>query len=164
MNESSMHRDPSRLESIVASDLSALLENVSIGSALKVEPSANLLFALELYIPQLLSRRYSEWKKESLDGFFLANARKIGSETAEFAGLCILISDQTVTPVLIRLTLTSSRDSIAAYQVFLGEPGGGHLGISGPPCTSPHAQRLLDTVSARLNNIRWSYAITSDSM
>jgi hypothetical protein len=163
MSGTSMHQDPSRLESIVASDLSALLENASVGSALKVEPSANLLFALELYIPQLLSRRYSEWEYESLDGFFLASARKIGSETAEFAGLCILISDQTVTPVFIRLTLNSSRDSIASYQVFLGEPGGGHLGISGPPCNSPHAHRLLETVSARLNNIRWSYSITSDT-
>jgi hypothetical protein len=162
MNESSSDRDTSSLEAKVSSELSAVLEEISVESVLGLEPSADLFYLLELYIPQLLSRRYSEWKKESLDGFFLANARKIGSETAEFAGLCILISDQTVTPVLIRLTLTSSRDSIAAYQVFLGEPGGGHLGISGPPCNSPHAQRLLDTVSARLNNIRWSYAITSD--
>ncbi len=164
MNESSSDRDTSSLEAKVASELSAILEEISVESALGLEPSADLFYLLELYIPQLLSRRYSEWKKESLDGFFLANARKIGSETAEFVGLCILISDQTVTPVLIRLTLTSLRDSIAAYQVFLGEPGGGHLGISGPPCNSPHAQRLLDTVSARLNNIRWSYAITSDAV
>jgi hypothetical protein len=164
MNGSSTHRDPSRLESIVASELNALMEKTPVGLTLMVEPSANLLYLLELYIPQLLSHRYPEWEYESLDGFFLAEAQRIESETAEFTGLCILISDQTVTPVLIRLTLSSSRDSIAAYQVFLGEVGGGQLGISGPPCNSPHAQRLLDTVSARLNNIRWSYAITSDAV
>jgi hypothetical protein len=156
MNGSSMHRDTSSLEAKVASELSAFLEKTSIESTLKVEPSADLLYLLELYIPQLLSRHYPEWEKESLDGFFLANARRIGSETAEFAGLCILISDQSVAPVFTRLALTSSHDSIASYQVFLGEPGGGHLGISGPPCNSPQAQRLLETVGARLNNIRWS--------
>ena len=164
MNGISMNKDPSSLEAIVASELSAILEKASVESAIKVEPSAPFFYALELYIPQLLSRHYSEWEEESLDGFFITNARKIESETAEFFGLCILISDQTLTPVFIRLTLTSSRNSIASYQVFLGEPGGGHLGISGPVCNSPHAQRLLETVTKRLDNICWSYAITSDAV
>jgi hypothetical protein len=163
MNGANMYRELSRLEAIVASELNALIKNISVGSTLNVEPSANLLSALELYIPQLLSRQYSEWEKESLDGFFLANAQKIGSESAEFSGLCILISDQTVTPVFIGLALTKSRDSIASYQVFLGEPGGGRLGISGPPCNSANSHRLLETINARLSNIHWSYVITNET-
>jgi hypothetical protein len=159
-----MYQEPSSLETIVVSELSALLENTSVGSALKVEPSANLLSALERYIPQLLSREYPEWEYESLDGFLLSNAQKIGSETAEFSGLCILIDDQTVTSVFIRLALNANHNSIASYQVFLGESGGGHLGISGPPYNSPKTHRLLDTIGARLNNICWLYKITNDTV
>jgi hypothetical protein len=161
-NEFTVHQDTSSLEAKVASELGSLLDKTSVASVLKVEPSTDLLYLLELYIPQLLLRHYPEWEKESLDGFLLANARRIGTETAEFAGLCILISDQTVTPFLIRLAVTSSRDSIESYRVFLGESGGGHLGISGPPCNSPDAQKMLENFSTHLGNIHWLYTITSD--
>ncbi|GMA16509.1 hypothetical protein E5F05_13865 [Deinococcus metallilatus] len=165
MNGSGTYRSSSSLslEAKVASQLSVYLEETSVDSEFKVEPSADLSYLLELYIPQLLSHSYSEWERESLDGVFLTSARKTGLGTAELIGMCILISDQTVTPFFIRLVLASSRDSVASYQVLLGEPGGGRLGISGPPCKSPDAQRLLETVGTRLNNIRWSYATTSDT-
>jgi hypothetical protein len=91
-----------RLEAIVASELNVLLEKNSVGSPLKIESSDALLSSLEYYIPQLLSRYYPEWENESLDGFFLANAQRLDLETAEFVGVCILMSDQNVTPVFIR--------------------------------------------------------------
>jgi hypothetical protein len=150
------------LDSNITHELNTLLDGVPIGSAFQVDPSADLLYLLELYIPRLLSLRYPKWEGESLDGFFLVHTRKIGIETAELAGLCILISDQTLTPVLIRLSLSSSRDSIATYEVLLGEAGGGRLGISGPTCNSWRAQKLLDNIGGRLNDIRWSYTIASD--
>jgi hypothetical protein len=157
-----MNQNSLALESTVARELNALLEGIPVGSVFQVDPSASLLSSLEFYIPKLLSPLYPEWEHESLDGFFLTHARKIGAEAAEFAGLCILISDQTMTPVLIRFSLSSSRDSIDTYQVFLGESGGGRLGISGPPCNSPRAQKLLDNIGGRIENIRWSYITTSD--
>ncbi len=162
MNEVNSKRNILGLEAKIASELSALLEKSSVESKLEVKSSDDILYLLELYIPRLFSRKYLEWEYESLDGFLLANARKIRSDTAELAGLCILISDQTVTPVFIRLALTPSHDSLASYQVFLGEPGSGPLGISGPPYNSPHAHKLLGTIIARLNNICWSFAVTSD--
>lgn len=162
MSEVNSKLDILALEVKIASELSALLEKNPVESKLELNSSADILYMLELYIPRLLSRKYPEWEYESLDGFFLANAQKIGLDTAELAGLCILISDQTVTPVFIRLALTSLRDSLASYQVFLGEPGGGSLKISGPPCNTPRAQKLLETFDARLDNICWSYAIKRD--
>ena len=150
------------LKAKIASELNDLLKNIPVDSEFPIEPSDDLLYALELYIPPLLSSYYPKWESESLDGFFITNARKTGVGSAELAGLCILMSDQTLTPVLIRLVLTSSCNSVASYQVFLGEAGGGHLGISGPSCNTSRAQKLLDNVGARLDYIRWSYTITSD--
>ncbi len=160
MDVSNFHQNVLRLESIVASDLNALLEKNAVGTALNVEPSADLLSSLEYYIPLLLSRHYSKWESESLDGILLASAQRIDSQTAEFAGVCILMSDQTVTPVFIRLTLGALCDSISSYQVFLGESGGGRLGISHP---LSKAQELLMTIIARQKTIEWSYIVGNES-
>jgi hypothetical protein len=152
------------LETKVALELSGLLEPVLVGQALNVEPSSDLLYLLELYVPQMLSDSFPEWKQESLDGFFLASARKVSSNAAELVGLCILMSDQTVTPILMHLALAESHNSLASFQVFLGEPGGGHLRVSGPPCNSQRAHKLLDNLFARLDVICWSYTITNDAL
>lgn len=157
-----MDRIPSTLEIQVASELSAFLDRTMPESISMSEPYIDLFRSLDYYIPQLLSSHYPEWEYEGLDGFYFANIQKIGSEIAEFTGLCILIDDQTVTPVFIRLELASSGASIASYQVFLGEPGEGRLRISGPPCYSAGAQKLLDKVSMRLNSIQWSYRVGSE--
>ncbi len=156
MNGFDIHQNTLRLEAIVASELSVLLEQHSVGSALNVEPSAGLLASLELYIPSLLSRYYPEWKNETLDGFFLETAQRIDSITAEFIGVCILMSDQTLTPIFISLTLSTLHNSIASYRVFLGELGSGHLGISRP------REKVLMTTVARLKNIKWSYRIGNE--
>jgi hypothetical protein len=97
--------------------------------------------------------------KRKFGRIFFANAQKINLETAEFVGVCILMSDQNVTPIFISLTLSASRDSIAAYRVFLGESGG-RLGISH---NLANTQKLLMTMSARLKNIEWSYVIGNDA-
>jgi hypothetical protein len=164
MNGYNMKQEQLSLDTKIALELSVLLEKGSDGSVLNVNPSSDLLLLLELYIPQLLSLKYPKWREESLDGFLLTKAQKIASGIAEFAGLCILISDQTVTPFFTRLTLDSPHDSILSYQVFLGESGGGHLGISGPPCNSPRAEKLLQTLSARLDTIHWLYTTTKNEM
>lgn len=154
----------SGLEAKVASELRIYLEKIPVGSEFKVEPSADLCYVLELYVPKLLSNYYPEWANESLDGFLVANARKITEITVEICGLCILISDQSVTPFFICFTLNSLYDSIASYRILLGEPGGGRLGISGPPCNSPRAQKMLENVNTHSNIIQWSYTIVSEEI
>ena len=157
-----MDQNISSMEAKVASELSFFLEHVTEEAEFTVEPSAEICNILELYIPEQLSHHYSEWTSESLDGFFVVSARKIGLKTAELAGLCILMSDQTLTPFFIRLALTSSHDSIASYQVYLGEPGGGRLGISGSPYGTSPANKFIANIIPRLDYIKWSYTIKSD--
>jgi hypothetical protein len=150
------------LESQLASELRELVRRVPIGSQFTVPPSVDLCSSLELFLPELLRRRYPEWVKESLDGIFVARARKTGPAAVQLVGTCILISDQTVTPFLVDLELSSMADSVAAFRVLLGEPGGGPLGISGPKCNSSDAKRLLATLTDRLDGVAWSYMVASD--
>ena len=159
--EPNNHGIPQRLEPQLASELKALLAGVPVGSEFAVAPSSDLCYSLELFIPRVLSGRHSEWEKESLDGVFVARARKTGLAAAELAGTCILISDQTVTPLLTELTLCPSGECIKFFRVRLGEAGGGRLGISGPGCNSREARELLATVTTRLTSIAWAYDVAN---
>jgi hypothetical protein len=152
----------SSLETIVAHQLSTLLDKSATGLAIDLTPYPELFDSLERFIPHLLSLRYPEWEWESLDGLYTVMAQRLDSETAEFAGMCILISDQTITPFFIRLTLTTLHDSIASYRVSLGESGSGRLGISGPPCNTHGASKILANIGARLDKIRWVYRVESE--
>lgn len=163
MNKPGVQQSSSSLEVKIASELRPYLEQTVVGSSFKVEPSSDLCYLLELYIPQLLSSKYSEWESETLDGIFFASLHKAGARVAKGGGLCILMSDQTMIPFFVQLTLSSSYDSITSYRVFLGELGGGSLGISGQPCSLSRRQKLLEDVGARLEGIRWSYSATSDA-
>lgn len=150
-----------RLEVRIASELKALLAGVSIGSEFAVAPSSVFCYSLELFLPTVLGSHYPEWKNESLDGIFVARARKTGPAAAELVGTCILISDQTVTPLHVELALPPSGECIGSLLVRIGEAGGGRLGISGPSCNSRDARELLATLVTRLPNIAWSYEVAS---
>jgi len=161
MKEPDGRRVAPSLEAHVASELSALLAGIPVGSEFTVVPSASLCFSLELFLSQLLCRSHSEWRGESLDGIFVARARKTGPLAAQLAGTCILISDQTVTPFSIELASSPSGDSLASYRVCVGVPGTGRLGISGPGCNTHAAAKLLAGITTRLDRIDWSYTIVS---
>lgn len=161
MNERDRHEVTARLEAKLASALRELLAGVAVGAEVNVDPSADFCSSLEVVLPRLLRLRHSEWAKESLDGVFVALARKTGPAALQLAGTCILITDQTVTPLLVDLVLSSFGESIESIRVRLGEPGGGPLGISGPDCNSQAAEHLLATLTTRLDEILWSYEIAS---
>src|SRR5262249_11113626 len=101
-----------RLGAQIAFELKTLLTKVPVGANFTVSPSANFCYLLELFLPHLLSRHFPEWETESLDGIFVADALKKSHVSAQFAGTCILITDQTVAPFLVYLALTPSGESI----------------------------------------------------
>lgn len=150
----------------LASELHDLMQGLPVGAQFTVPPSADICYSLELFIPGVLRQRYPEWEKESLDGLFVARATKMGSAAAELIGTCILISDQTVTPFRLDLNVSQEGDSdaVTAVRVMLGEPGSGPLGISGPPCNSRDAQRLLTSLVDRIDRVEWSYTLNSNKL
>lgn len=162
MDEPDRRRVTPGLAALVATELRALVAGIPVGREFTVAPSEDICSSLELFLPELLRSHHSEWVWESLDGVFVARARKTGDASVQLAGTCILISDQTVTPFLVDLELSTSGESVGSYRVCLGMSGGGSLGISGPECNSPEATQLLANVVTRLDDIRWSYEIVSD--
>jgi hypothetical protein len=147
------------LRATLALELKVLMSDVPVGSDFAVAPSSDLCFSLELLIPRMLRLDYPEWMRESLDGVFVARARRTAPAAAELVGTCILISDQAVTPFQVSLVLSPSGDTLESYRVRIGEPGNGPLGISGPDCNSPEAITLLANLISRLDRVTWSYEI-----
>lgn len=151
-----MHPRPD-LESKLVGFCRDAMTDVAIGSPVEIPPSADLFYALELYIPGLLRERYPEWKDESLDGFFPAEARRTDATSLRIAGICILITDQRVTPFLVELSI--SDETVERASIRLGEPGAGPLGISGPTCGSTGAERLLNGLLLRIDSVKWSFRL-----
>ncbi|MDP3236531.1 MAG: hypothetical protein Q8N26_27315 [Myxococcales bacterium] len=151
----------SRLVEFLATELEELTRGVRVGAAFEVPPDSRLCSSLEFFLPQLLKARFAKWRWESLDGFFVARATCTGPTAVELIGTCILISDQTVTPFLVQLEVlrSASSSSVAVPRLLLGEPGGGQLGISGPPCNSTAASRLFSELLDRIADVKWSYTI-----
>lgn len=154
----SLHWNSRDLKGLIATQLTALLDGVDVGTPLRVDPPCELCDSLELFIPQVLRREHHEWETESIDGFYFSSAVKTDEEGALLAGTCILINDQTVTPLMLNLSV--SHGSIRSVRIRLGERGNGALGISGPDCTSRAARRLLLGLNARLDQIEWVYDVT----
>ena len=73
-----------------------------------------------------------------------------------FSGLAILISDQTVTPFDCLLSFDDDADLTVA-TVYVGEVGGGKLGISGPKYSSAPVTQLLSRLGKATTNVPWVY-------
>lgn len=146
------------LERLAAEQVAGCLKQVPVGSPLPIDSSSELCDTLEPLIPEILRRTHPEWGDESIDGFFFSSAVKKDDASAELAGTCILISDQTVTPFALDLRL-SDRQEFAFFRIRLGEPGEGPLGISGPECTSRGARDMLLALNSRLEQVDWVYDV-----
>lgn len=149
---------PPDLSRLAAEHLATLLESVPVGAPLLIEPAAGLCDVLEFLVPSVLRRRHPEWGGESLDGLRFSSAVKTGELSAQLTGLCILISDQSVTPFRLSIRLSDS-GGLARLRIRLGEPGGGPLGISGPSVNSNAASRLLGALDGRAEAIDWVYEV-----
>jgi len=76
---------------------------------------------MDRYLPEILCRAYPKpWRFEGLDGVYLARAMKTGERTAEFAGMCLLITDQSLTPFQVSLRASATRDSVEWMHCRLG--------------------------------------------
>jgi hypothetical protein len=141
---------------MAAQELATLLNDVQVGSSLCVDSASSICPVLERLIPHVLAARHAEWHSESLDGFAFSHAVRNGLGSAEFAGTCILISDQKMTPFRLNVEL-SAEPTISRLRIRLGELGSGSLGISGPEWGSSAAWKLLYSLDERLDLVDWVY-------
>jgi hypothetical protein len=152
-------REPPDLMVKAARELSACMDGVAPGSPLLLDASSGLSGTLERLVPQLLAVEHGEWRGESLDGFYFSSAVKSDDGSAVLTGLCMLLSDQTLTPFIFNLSLSDEAE-LGAIRIRLGEPGEGHLGISGPAWGSSEVLKSLWTLEAQLETVDWAYDVS----
>jgi hypothetical protein len=136
----------------------AIGELPSGASLLECQELPAILSSLEYFIPEVLGEIYPEWKKESLDGILPVGARKTTDREAEILGLCVIISDQTLTPIRVRLLVAPFQDEIAWCECRLGERG--ETGMVRIPYQASRLPKLLTALDARADEIDWVYKAT----
>jgi hypothetical protein len=119
----------------------------------------DVLICLEYFLPQILAEVYPYWKGESLDGFYLAEARKTGFFKAELRGVCILISDQAITQFYVRMQVSPIREEIISMECRLGRRGDGKGDMERIPWSRWHGQSHM-FLQDSLKPIDWTYKIT----
>jgi hypothetical protein len=146
-----------RVSRLLRTILANLPNNADIADA---EHFRDVLNALDWFIPEVLQELHPEWKYESLDGILPVVARKIAEGEAEIFGQCILISDQTLTPIHLLLQTSACGDEISWLELKLGESG--EHGMVRTPYSSPSAsiKRVYSLSEERLELIEWAYKVT----
>jgi hypothetical protein len=148
-----------RAEEIACSRLRAILDPLALGASIDdSEAFQDFQSALELVLPVALAESYAWWRNESLDAFRFSIARKLGPGEAEFVGLCLLISDQSWTPIHLRLRVSSRSDTFESLALDVGERGSGPGGMARTPYGSSQEAKLLHSVAPRLDSIDWAYS------
>jgi hypothetical protein len=147
-------------EIVVAKSLRRLLATLEDGAPIEwPEKYSDTFNGFEYLLPQLLSQHYAYWKHESFDGFFPATSQKIGPYSAEIVGVCILISDQTVTPINIRIGILPPADEIAWMDCKVGARGSGAGAMTRTPWPI-WRENPLCTLTHPVDSIDWVYSIT----
>jgi hypothetical protein len=150
-------------EQRVAASLRTLLQGKRIGSDLLHDEQAwdarhDFEASLEFYLPGVLAEIYREWQRESLDGFYFTVGKKKGEFAAEFFGLCIIISDQTLTPIHVCFAIAADRDEVTWLECRLGERDGTGM-VRIPYHLKSVADKRVLALNGRADSIDWIYKV-----
>ncbi len=150
----------SKAEEIASRRLRAILAVTPAGEAIDDSPEfRDALSGLEWFLPTVLAEIHPEWNGESLDGIYPHIAHKIGEWEAEILGLCCLMSDQTLTPIHLRLQLSSTGDEVSWLELRLGEKGRAGM-VRIPYSSSPSLHKRLHALIHRASTVEWVYQVT----
>lgn len=146
-------------EQRIARALRTILEAIAPDSEFVESPEMqDVVVGLEYFLPAILAEVYSYWKSESLDGLFLSEARKTDAAQVELRGICILISDQAITPFHLRMQISSSEDRIEWMECRLGKQGAGKGGMERIPWSQWHGHSYT-FLQKSLDPIKWTYTV-----
>jgi hypothetical protein len=150
----------SRAELSVSRSLRAALVDLPDGASIAdSEQFREVLCGLEYFLPEVLGEIHPEWHRESLDGIIPLVARKTRAGEAEIFGLCIIISDQTLTPLHVYLQVAASADEISWLECRLGERG--EQGMVRTPYKYRNAiTKRFFLMEGKAEQIEWVYKVT----
>lgn len=149
----------SRAEESISRSLRLILAELPNGATIEdSEQFREVLSGLEYFIPEVLREIHPEWIHESLDGVLPLLARKTKEGEADIFGICIIISDQTVTPLHLCLQLSVSSEEVSWLECKLGERG--ENGMVRTPYHSLNAlKNRLYVLVGRSDLIDWVYKV-----
>ncbi len=159
-NDNALGRLPSLSEQTLCNSLHLILNGTPsderlLDSALLRE----MLAALEHFIPEVLREFYPAWNHESLDGVLPITAEKIADRTICIFGQCILISDQSLTPIHVEMQVDSAGDRFSWFFCTLGVNGRNGM-VRTPYVDFNSALKLTLSLEDRKVSIDWTYKIT----
>jgi hypothetical protein len=147
-------------EQSLSRSLRSVLADLPNGTSIPdSEQFREVLSALEYFIPVFLGELHREWTFEGLDGVLPVVSRKTGEGEAEIFGLCIIIGDQTLTPLHVRLQVAASDDEISWIECRLGEQGQ-HGMVRTPYGFLNAMMKRLYTLEGRADLVDWVYKVT----
>lgn len=148
-----------KFEELAAQYLRLSLRGISEGEAIPdSEPRRQLQSALELYLPLMLrGADPNHWRLEAFDGFRFPIARKTGPCEAEFRGAGLLLTDETWTPVQVRLRAAGDADTIAWGSCQVGDRLVGPT--ERPKFASPSLGNLLASVAEHPEKMEWAFSV-----
>lgn len=124
--------------------------------------SADVLSALERFIPDSLKGVHQEWRHEGLDGVLPLLALKTGEREIDLVGHCILISDQSVAPLRLRFRVSRQGSVIEWFYCRLGQRGERGM-IRSPYGEFPASKQLLAAIAEGIELIDWAYGVEFDT-
>jgi hypothetical protein len=149
----------SSAERCVSQSLRAILCDVPNGESIPdSEQFRTFLIGLECFLPEILQEIHSEWRYECLDGIYTSVAKKSTDREIEILGLCIIISDQTLTPLHVRIRIAKEDQEVSWLECRLGERC--RNGTVRLPYDSNSISKRLYALEARTEQIDWVYKVT----
>lgn len=146
----------SAAEQRVCQGLQSLLRDCKTGDSFdETIDHKELMSDFEWYLPEVLHEVHGNI--DSFDGVFPRIFRKIGEREAEFVGLALFISDQTLTPMHFRLQLSPTFDRVTWIDLKLGERT--RHGCRREPYASAKVHGVMLHVAERLDSIVWFYHV-----
>jgi hypothetical protein len=147
-------------EQIVSRSLRAILADQATGADItNDERLRETLSGLEYFIPEIIGEIHQEWDDEGLDGILPLRALKTENHEVEIIGHCIVLTDQSVVPLHLRLQVSPSGDVVTWLECKLGERGG--RGMFREPYGAPRAStKLLAATKPGQEPIDWAYKVT----
>lgn len=111
-----------KFEELAAQYLRLALQGVREGEKIPESGAfVQLLSALELLLPLMMRNSDpNHWRLEAFDAFRFPVAQKTGPCEAEFRGEGLLLSNETWTPVHLRLRVAADTDAIAWASCQVG--------------------------------------------
>lgn len=151
----------SKAERIVAESLRAVLARCSVGQ--DVGPSSDrsrMESALCWFVPEVLGQLYPHWRGEDLDGIDACVARKVGDRAIEIIGTCVLLDDQTETPIHVRMSCAAAEDAVDWMECRVGIPGPGRGGLLRLADSATKTSLVAARVAEDPDAVDWVFSAT----